>query len=378
MSYESDPAPRDRRTAAVIGLAWPIGLLLLEATALTPFVEFSKGGMAFLASPHLLTAGIVAISTFVLIVAAMKFQSPQSEAAIAEAVSESNVLAGRPAGWKTLLRPWAGVRLAWLGAHAMILTAFVCMTLTLHARSSTVGVSWALSFVWLLAAASVAASILLAFIPLRGLISLAHRYTWQACVASAIGAALILMTPAIRGFWPDVDRPALRGLNVLLNMYPGQAISSQGSHRWPIIGTPRMALLVTPACSELDSLLIFVLLAGTLWAAMGARLSAWKYLLLLLAGLAVLYALLCLRLYFMILIGLWSHDAYVAVKFAHSRISTLVFLLYTVGILSLASKVARPTIAPRIRESLSEEESLPEIVEPEPVGADRIETALDA
>jgi exosortase/archaeosortase family protein len=347
MAQDDSSACSAPRSRSAIALAWPIGLLLLEATALTPFVEFSKGSMALFASPHFLTAGIVALATFFLIVTATESRDLEPE---------SDSVVSWPSLWSLNFCPWPSLRWKWLGGHLLILISFVWLTLTLHARSSAGGVSWPLSIVWLLTGTMVALSILLVFIPLAGVISIARHYIWQVAVAAAIGMGLIMMTPAVRGYWPDVDGPAIEGLKVLLNIYPGQALFSQSSNRWPIIGTPRMSLLVTPPCSELDSLLVFVLLGGTLWAAMGARLSAWKYLLFLVAGLTGLYALLSMRLYFMILIGLWAQDPYVAVKFAHSRISTLAFLLYTLGILYLASRVARPTIGSVIHSSMSEEE----------------------
>jgi exosortase/archaeosortase family protein len=105
---------------------------------------------------------------------------------------------------------------------------------------------------------------------------------------------------------------------------------------------------------------------------MGGRLSAWKYLIFLVAGLAGLYALLSVRLYFMILIGLWAQDPYVAVKFAHSRISTLAFLLYTLGILYLASRFARPTMEAGIPSSMLEEEVI------ESAETEKFETAFNS
>ena len=364
MPHDSPPACSATRPLSVITLAWPIGLLLLEATLLTPFVEFSKGGMALLASPHLLTVGIVVIATFFLIVVATEGRSSAAESGI-----------NRPSIWHLALQPWKDVRRGWLVAHLVILAAFIWLTLNFHARASTVGVSWPLAVGWVLAAAWVAFSLVLAFTSLAGVLAIVRHYFWQASVAVAIGMSLISMTPAVRAYWPDVDDPALAGLNVLLNIYPGQAIVGQNSNRWPIIGTPRMSLLVTPPCSELDSLLVFVLLAGTLWAAMGARLSAWKYLLCSLAGMAGLYALLSARLYFMILIGLWASNPYFAVKFAHSRISTLGFLLYTLSVLYVASRVARPTKRLMSVESMPVEE---EEEEPASAQVDELKPVLEA
>lgn len=363
MSHEPPSERLIARSRSAIALVWPIGLLLLEATALTPFVEFSKGSMALFASPHFLTAGIVVLATFFLIVTATEVGDSQTEA-------ESKSAENRPSLLSLIFLPWSSLRLKWLAGHFLILISFIWLTLVLHTRSSTAGVSWPLSMVWLAIGSAVALSILLAFIPLAGVIAIVRHYIWQAGVAAAIGVGLILMTPAVRSYWPVVDDPALAGMNVLLNIYPGEALVTQSSNRWPIIGTPRMSLLVTPPCSELDSLLVFVLLGGTFWAAMGARLSAWKYLLILVAGLAGLYALLSVRLYFMIIIGLWARDPYVAVKFAHSRISTLAFLLYTLAILYFASRVARPTVHSENYSSMPVEE------ESESSDAEQMETAL--
>lgn len=328
---------------SVFVLAWPVALLLLEATVLTPFVEFRVGGMAYLADPQFLTAGIVALAAFFLIV--LVSEEPPAESALDPAVAGEVLVEPQVAsGGSHIFRPLTRLRWGQVGVHLVLLAAFVWLTLALDTKSKIGAVAWPYSIGWITLAGCVALSILAAFVPLASVWAIVSRFTWQGAIAAAIGTGQLLLTPFVRSYWPEVDDPLLSGMNALLAIFPGNPLIGLSSNRWPIIGTSHMSLLVTPPCSELDSLLVFALLAGTLWAAMGSRLSAWKFLLLISAGMAGIYALLSLRLYFMILLGLWANDPYVAVDFAHSRISTLALLVYTMLVLGLGSKFCRPTV----------------------------------
>lgn len=348
----ANPTDRSKLPAESVGtLAWPVGLLLLEATALTPFVEFSQGSMAWLANPFILTGGIVSVAAFMVIVMALNQSEPSDRAA--EPLDSTGAISYA----RMLLSPWSHLRYGWFAAHGLLYLVFFWWSISLHARAERVGVGTLRAALWLLLGVAVAVSIFRAFLPLKSLLAIASRHAWQVGVALAVGVAMVALTPVARDYWTSVNGPGLELLTILLNVYPGDALVDLSRNRWPIIGTQRVSLLVTPACSELDSLLAFALLSGTYWAASAERLSAWKYVLGLALGLVGMYLLLVARLYFLVLIGEWTSNPFVAVKFAHSRLSTFALLLYTLGALCLVGNLAaRATPAePSPEEQPSEE-----------------------
>ena len=93
----------------------------------------------------------------------------------------------------------------------------------------------------------------------------------------------------------------------------------------PIIGISKLTLLVTPECSEMDSLLFFWLLGAVLLAQRWKNLHKSRFLFVIVVGSGLLYFLNAVRIYSLILIGI-KYSPGVCVSLAHSRMGALVLL----------------------------------------------------
>ena len=85
-------------------------------------------------------------------------------------------------------------------------------------------------------------------------------------MAAGMGIVTIVLVPVIRQVWPLTAGPSIHMARTLLDWFPGEAVSRSSGDGLPIIGTSRLTLLVTPECSEMDSLLFFWLLGAVLLA----------------------------------------------------------------------------------------------------------------
>ena len=318
-------------------LIWPVGILLVEATALTPFVEFRSGGMAVLAHPLMLSAGIVTLAAFFLLVISTPHRVDSAESSDAEPTE-------RPQNafiyWFD--QPWRTVKLKLIAVHLVLVGGFAWLSLMIQSKSELNGISYVLPALWFTLGIGLTYTLFCAFLPLRQVMQLVRKHTLQASIAGVIGISLLLLVTPMRDLWTTVDGPMLVVLEEMFSLYPGNARIDTVSYHWPIIGAASISLLVTPPCTELESLLVFLLLGGTLWVAKWDELSPWRFLLVLLCGLISIYVLLILRLYFLVLIGHLASDPYVSVGLAHSRVSTLALLIFSLLVISIGSKLSVP------------------------------------
>ena len=334
MVVEPDKLP-EYASSSFSRLAWPVGILLFEITALTPFVEFKAGGMVLLANPLMLSACIVTLATFFLLLA----NSNRITNAFPDAAEASHEIQRQSfAFW--LRQPWQNVKWTWLLTHLVLFGVFVWLTLNLHSKSTEQGPLWLLPIAWIVLAIGLTYSLVTAFISCSSVLQLLRRYALQAVVAGTIGVSLLLLISPVRNLWTTINGPMLIALEEMFNLYPGNANINTISYRWPVIGASQISLLVTPPCSELESLLVFILLGGTLWVAKWEDLSPWRFLLVLAAGSFVIYLLLIFRLYLLVVVGSLANDPYVSVGLAHSRVSTLILLIFSMVLLSVGSKLA--------------------------------------
>jgi len=344
-------------------------------------VEFSSGGMAWLANPLFLSAGIMTLATFFVLLVSTGEDSSPAVNETSSAPADHSSTADQPGQLSLRARifsPWRAVNLRWLAIHLFLIGCFVWITLLLHTKPHSHSVSWLLAFGWFALGAAVAISVLRAFLSFSSLWNFVRRYALQASVAAAVGVSMLLLITPTRNLWTHVDDPGLTFLAVMLDVYPGNANINTTTYRWPIVGTKQLSLIVTPACSELESLVAFLLLGGTLWVARAEQLSAWRYIVFLSVGLLLSFSLLFVRLYLLVLLGQWASDAYVSVNLAHSRIGTLLLMLCSLLMVYLGGKLAAKPVAQVMEQSPAEETA--EMVEaeltsdPEPP-ATRSETA---
>lgn len=104
-----------------------------------------------------------------------------------------------------------------------------------------------------------------------------------------------------------------------------------------LLRTPRLALLVTPGCSELDTFVAFWLVGGSLAVAHWSEIRQLCIWLTALLGTTLLYVLVALRLYVLVVLGIYLSPK-TCVGFAHSRISSMFSLTVISAFLLVASR----------------------------------------
>ena len=167
--------------------------------------------------------------------------------------------------------------------------------------------------------------------------ALIRRCRRQMIAAILAGVLFFVLVPTARRLWPSVCDPAMRINAVLIEQYPGNAVYARNGDGLPLIGTEGMLLLVTPACSELESLLAFCLMGGTILCAAWRGLHRIRFLIILGLGLCAFYGLNALRIYALVLIG-WSFSAEHCVRLAHSRVASVVFIAVSVLVCTFAAR----------------------------------------
>jgi len=311
-------------------LGGPALVLLIEVMSLTPLVEFTRGPMARAADSLVLAGGILALACFYLMLAGRGSELAQ-------------VAQPRPRGRAMFF---------WGLAHAALFAAFFAMSLALDAQQHRDSTPWLLAAGWLGLGAAVVGSAYLTVLPAKQMFALLRCCSPQFATAALLGVGTILLIPPVRELWPSAQGPLIKVLGVMLDAYPGHAVSFLDPHGWPNVGVHgvkhELVINVTPACSEMDALLAFFLLGGTLWVVRGSELRPMQYAAVLALGAGVLYLLNAARLYAVILVGLSRGGADAAVRFAHSRIGGILFLAVSLVMLYYGARFAqRPQRADR-------------------------------
>jgi len=299
-------------------LAGLAAMLLAEVMLVTVLVEFEQGPMVIAANPLIFSGGAVGLAAYLLI-AWPRFS----------AWSESDSPRSRTR------------RRALFAVHFVLYLVFVGVSLALLEVGPGGVLTWAGTAIWMLLAAAVGVTAVLLGFRLRTLIWLVERTRVPLVVASMVGVSMALLTPAARSFWPHVHHAATGATGSLLRRVPGQAVYFLNRESFPVVGTPKISLVVTPACSEMDALLAFLLLGLTLLVARWRQMQPWVFAALLPAGLGILYVANAVRLYLLVLIGMpFDSAGEICVRLAHSRISGIVFLMLSLAILLGSYKVA--------------------------------------
>lgn len=286
--------------SATRGLTAAFLLLAAEAALLTPMVEFRSGVFASLASGRLSLAILAGMAVVVL-------------------------LAERRPNRARLKRRPRSLLLNRLIVQLVTFNAFLAWTVWLSLGSETeLGTRQAV--VWMMGAALVAATAVDAFFPLASLGPWLLDRKLELSAAIAVGAGLYLLMPAAQSAWRIVGDPVCRFDSVLLYRLAGRASYSTSAEGLPVLGDGRIRLLVTPDCSELRSVLAFVLLGVTVLVARWGRIRWSRFTIVALAGPIALFLVLAGRLLVLLWVGAWL-GASAAVQLAHSQASALVLLV---------------------------------------------------
>jgi exosortase/archaeosortase family protein len=275
-------------------------VLVVEVCVLTPFVEFSSGPMEYVADPRVCTGFLFALVTFLF------FSSRE----IRDLVSAS-------AKWTTRPAPW-------LAANLSLYLVFFLYTLWMASKPPLLS-PWAAASAWVLLGAGIALTSLLAFLP-GGMVC---RWIWQrparVLLAALLGFGLVLASSWLRGSWPYIHGPALAIDRVLIEWTYGQSVTGTTAEGFPVLGTQRLRLLVTPQCSEIDALATFGLLGCIVACTRWRRLRRGRIVLVLLLGAAAVYLLNAVRIYGLVVVA-HQLSPRLCVALAHSRLGWLFFL----------------------------------------------------
>jgi len=286
-------------------------LLLAEVAALTPWVEFTSGTIQYLASARVCAALLFGLVAFGFLVGDGIAPSP---------------LPLSPTGRGVAVRG-GGFRLipARLLLHLAIYVGFFFFTLRLSRQQGLTSSSWIDAFIWSAWAVGVGVSCFLVFFSRGLLFSLALQWPGRVFIACGLGLSLALLTPWVWDLWPWASRPAMLLDWLVLSWSHGEAIFGINNEGFPVLGTRKLLITITPQCSELEALIAYWLLWGTVMAARWRVLSLSRSSAVLVIGTVLLYVLVALRLYGLVTLGL-AVSAQTCVDLAHSRVGTILLL----------------------------------------------------
>lgn len=292
----------NHKSSGWLAIAVPLLLLAFEVGALTLKVEYVGGPMEMIAHPQMVHAVMIAAVLLLLLRGA--------------------ALAGVAAPGHR----WA--RIGWLAINLDAFTSLYRLSVALAhpaAESQTASIASALTWIGLVLMVGFSSILVGAsWGKLREWISLA----WHEAVGSLVlGTALAYLTRDIQQIWhvlwPSTLEISRRLLDVL---HPNQALLYPSFAGNPVLGLHgRISLVVTPACAEMESLAVFLLLSTTLLiACWPARLMRW--LVATGCGLGLLFLINAVRLALLVELGA-RFGASWSVHVAHSRFSGMLFLM---------------------------------------------------
>jgi hypothetical protein len=264
--------------------------------------------------------------------------------AVLFALAAFSLLAGERVRRNLMMSPFNGRSFVfYLAFNCLLYVFFFQYTLSLDQGSSWGGV-----VVWALAAVTVGMTAFLTFYSLQSLTSLMVSSPIQVLGATAIGVALGFGSPWFQSLWPAVCGPALTMDRVLLRATygAGEAVTGRNGNGFPLLGTGRLLLLVTPQCSELEAIPALWLLGAAAAFVRWRILRKLRWALLLVGGTILFYLLIAVRLFGLIVIGMNS-SVQVAVNLAHSRISGMLFLVLAVLFVAAALRYGCRVRSPR-------------------------------
>ncbi len=292
----------------------PLLVLLVEVAALTPVVEFSGGPMAYVANARV-CSGLLFAAVVFLFLASKKFSRFEVGAS------------------------WWGRGALWLAANLGLFG--LLFGATLHQANSHPGsVGWIVAAGWTLLALGVGLTAVLAFFPFRPVLAWVKKCRVQMGTALGLGMALILLAPWAQGFWANLHRPAVTLNRWLLQCTYQDSLAEISREGWPVLGTRRLLLLVTPQCSELEAIAAFWLLAAAVVATRWRELRKGRVAFFLVLGTGLLYVLIALRIFGLLVLGMHVSPK-VCVAVAHSRIGSILLVGIAAGLLALGGRWCR-------------------------------------
>lgn len=302
----------ERRSGSYWWLAMVGGLLLLEICLLTVPVEFSKGPMAYLASPK--------GATFLLMTAVLGLLLCGNDLLQAFLNGGSS---GPRAGW------------IWLGANIVVFAMFFWWTWWLSAPRNQSAQSGGLVWGWPGGAMLVGGTAVLACFSARCVVGWLREHWYRWVGASIIVATFILWIGNVQHLWSAASESTLAISAAVLESVQskGVMVAHEGV-RHPQIGLINgSGLRVTRFCAEMESLVGFWVIGLTVLAATWRSNRKIRYLCVMVAGTVAMFLLNGTRLAALVLVAEWSERGHLATRLAHSRISGILFLAFMVLVL---------------------------------------------
>ncbi len=287
----------------------PVFLLAIEVIILTPLVEFASGWMAYLANPKLCSALFLGMALFILL-------------SISDLEVSSRVRNPKYA-------------ILWLLVNLGCFYYLIQLSLKLVAADRKEGIAWFEAAGWLIVVSFTGISAILTFLPFSSIIAW-MQHSWHKAIGVIILAInFVLLVPDIQKIW-NVAHPSTIAM-------AAEVLESCG--RKPETGLARMhnprlgiqgegtRLIVTRYCAEMESLATFLLIALVLCIAYLPRIRWLPWLTIVSVGLGSIYFFNALRIAALVEIaGTWGNPQ-LAVNLAHSRLSGIFFLGFSITLL---------------------------------------------
>lgn len=293
---------RNLKSCGWLAIAVPLLLLAVEVGALTLKVEYVGGPMEMIAHPQVVQAVLIAAVLFLL----LRGAALAGVASLGHWWARGSWLLVNFVAFALLYRlsvalaePAAGG----IAASPASILAWISLAIVVGFSSVLVGASWGTILQW---------------------ISMAGH---EALGSLVLGAGLAYLTRDIQQLWhvlwPSTLQISRRLLEVL---HPEQTLLYPSVAGNPILGVHgKVRLEIMPACAEMESLAVFLLLGATLLIA-GWPVRLMRWLIAVSFGLGLLFLINALRLALLVELGAHFGGSW-SVHVAHSRFSGMMFLM---------------------------------------------------
>ncbi len=287
----------------------PVFLLAIEVIILTPLVEFGSGWMAYLANPKLCSALFLAMALFILL-------------SISDLELPSQ---GRNPKYAIL----------WFFMNIGCFYYLIQLSLKLLASDRKEGIAWFDAVGWLTVVSLTGISAILTFLPLSSIIAWIQHSWHKAVGALVLAINFVLLVPDIQKIW-NVTHPSTIAMAAeMLESCGRKAEIGLARMHNPRLGIQGKGtrLIVTRYCAEMESLATFLFIALVLCIAYLSRIRWLPWLTIVCVGLGSIYFLNAIRIAALVEIaGTWGNPQ-LAVNLAHSRLSGIFFLGFSIVLL---------------------------------------------
>lgn len=293
------------------------GMLVAEMCLLTVGVEFTRGGMSYLASPR--------VASWLMMTSVLGlFLCGRDLLGVRDALSRQRWIA--------------------LAVHVVLFALFCGWTRWLNRQAELSGVAHSLVWLWPVLGGLVILTALLSCFDSRGFVAWLRAHWQHWCGAAIIGGTFVMFVPDMQRAWHWTHPTTIAiAAEVLEHAQAKPAVVGRFSDAMPILGVRGgRGLTVTRFCAEMESIAAFWVLGGVLMIATWRSNRRIRLLAVVLLGTVMLYLLNGLRLAMLVGVHQLNLGGHFAVDLAHSRVSGVLFLGVSLAILLGTARLWHP------------------------------------